>query len=139
MIKIILSTWSKFPHSLKDYGWVYEFGNSETPLSHYEVKMRTNKGGYLRGVYNTDGDLVQTSEISKDIPVPQYIMEALFESPYKDWKVVGNKEVVSFYNGEDNSIATQNFRLKVEKGKETKQLAFNYEASTGKHQARLIR
>ena len=132
------ATWSKFPHSLKEYGWLYEFGNSETPLSNYEVTMKTSNG-LLKGVYNTAGELTQTSETSKNIQVPQYIMKALFESQYKDWKVVGNKEVVNFFNEKDHSIATQSFKLKVENGKETKRLAFDYDVNTGKLEARVIR
>ena len=132
------STWSKLPHTLKDYGWVYDFGG-ETKLSHYKVQMKTTSGDLLRGVYDTEGNLVESREISKNIRVPRYIMVALFEGPYKDWKIVGNREVVNFYNGKDNSLARQNFKLKLQKDKETAKLAFDYEASTGKLEARVIK
>jgi len=132
-------TWSKFPHTLKEYGWVYEVGTTDNMPSHYEVTMRTTSGGYMLGFYSADGYLTETREISKNISVPRYILEALFESPYKDWKIVGNKEVINFYQSMDNTVAEQNFRLSLEKDKERKKLAFNYDVSTGKLEARVIR
>ena len=132
-------TWSKFPHTLKEYGWVYEVGTTDNMPSHYEVTMRTTGGGYMLGYYSVDGYLTETREISKNTTVPRYILEALFESPYKDWKIVGNKEIINFYQSKDNTIAEQNFRLSVEKDKERKKLAFSYDVSTGKLEARLIR
>ena len=132
-------TWSKLPYKLQEFGWVYEVGAPENKLSRYEVSMTTSAKGYITGLYNADGELVETRERSKNIPVPRYIMEALFESPYKDWKVVGNKEVINFYQNKDNPNAEQNFRLNIEKDNVRKKLAFKYEASTGKLQAYLIK
>jgi hypothetical protein len=132
-------TWSKFPYKFKDFGWVYEVGNPEKKLSRYEVSIKTSRGGFLWGRYNADGDLVETKEISENIAVPKYILDALYTGPYKDWKIVGNKEVVNFYQNKDNPTAEQNFKLNIEKGNMKKKLAFQYEANSGKIQARLIR
>ena len=133
-------TWSKFPYTLKEFGWVYEVGDSDQKLSFYEVNMKTSSKGFLTARYNENGDLIETRERSKNIPVPQYILKALYEGEYKDWRIVGNKEVVNFYqNRGDHSVAEQNFRLNLEKDNVKRKIAFNYEASTGKLEARLIR
>jgi len=132
-------TWSKFPYTLKEFGWVYEVGESEQDLSRYEVRMRTNTGNLMSGIYSKDGNLIQTRELSKNIPVPRYIMETLYGGEFSGWKVIGNKEMITFFHEKDHSIAEQNFRVIIEKGKERKRMAFNYEASTGKLTARLIR
>lgn len=131
-------TWSKLPHQLKEFGWVYEIGDTDTPINSYKVRIKTN-ARVLSGSYDAEGNLVETHERSKDIAVPRYVMEALYSSPYKDWKIVGNKEIVNFYNLSDNSLATQNFKLKLEKDNKRKTLAFNYEVNSGRLEARLIR
>jgi hypothetical protein len=132
-------TWSKFPHSLKEYGWVYEVGESNQDLSHYVVRMRTSTGDLMWGFYDADGSLSETREISKNIAIPRYILESLYAGPYKDWRIVGNREMINFYHTKDNSIAEQNFKLIIEKDKERKKMAFNYEVSSGKLEARVIR
>lgn len=133
-------TWSKFPYTLKEFGWVYEVGDSEKELSFYEVSIKTSSNGFLKGKYNVDGDLIETRERSKNIPVPQYILKEIYEGEYKDWKIVGNKEVVNFYQGRGvHPVAEQNFRLNLEKDNVKRKLAFNYEANTGKLEVRLIK
>lgn len=132
-------TWSKFPYKINDFGWVYEVGPQEDKLSRYEVTMRTSSGGYFYGYYNAEGDLVETMERSKDIPVPRYIMVALYETPYRDWKIVGNREVVNFYQNTSDPVAEQHFKLIVEKDNKRKRLAFNYDVNTGNLQAMVIR
>jgi hypothetical protein len=131
-------TWSKLPYKFKDFGWVYEVGRPEKNLTHYEVTLKTSDG-FLWGSYNEDGDLVKTREISKNIAVPTYILKEIYTGPYKDWKIVGNKEVVNFYENKDRPYAEQNFRINVEKDNIIKKLAFTYEANSGKLQARLIK
>lgn len=133
------ATWSAFPHTLKEYGWLYDFGNSEHPTSQYEVIFKSRQGEVMDGTYNVEGDLIKSTEVSKNIPIPGYIMDALFQSQYKDWQIVGDKEVVKFYNTSDKSVANQDFMLKVEKDNKIKKLTFNYEAEAGKLQARLVK
>jgi len=132
-------TWSKFPYALKEYGWVYDLGTSDIQLVNFEVTMRTTKGDNLSAVYNAEGELVETRQNSRDVPVPLYIRTALAKGEYKDWKIVGNKEVINYYHGPNYAKADQHFKLKIENGKEKKRLVFDYEASTGKLEARVIR
>jgi hypothetical protein len=132
-------TWSKFPYTLKEFGWVYEVGDTDKPLTGYEVSMRTSNNGFLTGVYNSEGELVETRERSKDIAVPQYILADFYEGEFKDWKIVGSKELVNFFQGKNSPVARQKFTLNIEKDKVRKKLAYNYEAGSGKLQAQLVK
>jgi hypothetical protein len=132
-------TWSRFPFTFREYGCVYEAGaDGEMPMQ-YEVRMKTTKGDYMWGTYAADGDLIQTREKSRNIAIPHYILEALAKSDYRDWKIVGNKEIINVYKSSGNLLAKQNMKLNLGKDSERKKIAFSYEASTGKLEARLIR
>jgi len=129
-------TWSKFPYELKEYGWVYEVGSSDNnALAGFEVTMKTSNGNTHRGLYNVDGKLIESREVSKNIPIPRYIMEALASSEYSDWKIVGDREIVQFYNSGEKPSADQYFKLTLQKEKTKRKIAFKYEANTGKYQA----
>jgi hypothetical protein len=125
-------TWSKFPFALKEYGWVYDAGASDIPLNRYEVTMRTNSGDELWAIYSPKGELVQTREVFKNAIVPQSVMQSLANSQYKDWKIVGDKEVIRFYHDHDNSTVEQHYRLTVEKDKVKRTISFNYQNKSNK-------
>ncbi len=132
-------TWSKFPYEFKDYGWVYEVGSSSSDLNQllgYKVIMRTTQGNNLQAFYNANGNLTETRERSKNIALPRYVREALATGEYKDWKAIGDKELIQFYRpDEKNPYAQQVFKVTLQKDKEKRKLTFKYEASTGKLQA----
>ncbi len=129
-------TWTKFPRELKEFGWVYEVGsNPDLPLSGFDVTMRTSSGRDLQANYDVNGKLTESRERSINIPVPVYILRDIAVSEYKDWKIIGNKEVVQYYSTGDKPTADQYFRLVLQKGNEKKKLAYKYEANTGKFQA----
>jgi hypothetical protein len=132
-------TWSKFPYTLKEFGWVYEVGESGNALSSFEVYMKTTKSGYMTALYDAEGELVETRERSKNIAIPQYILAAFYEGEFKDWKIVGNKEVVNFFQGNGSPAAKQSFTINIEKDNKRKRLAYNYEAGSGKLHAQVIR
>jgi len=127
-------TWSSFPYQLKEYGWVYEVGSSVEPLTNYEVTMRTTEGNTMSGIYDSQGDLIETREVSRNIALPRYVREELVSGEFKDWKVVGTRELVQFYKDIEGPRADQVFKLTVEKEKEKRKLTFKYEASTDKYQ-----
>ena len=102
------------------------------PLSHYKVLITTTNGN-IEGTYNDAGKLVASYETYKNVAVPFYIIEEFLNTEYKDWKIVADKEVVKVYNDKmDNTVLSQNFRLKVKKDNKVKRLTFDYDASTGK-------
>jgi hypothetical protein len=127
-------TWSSFPHQLKEYGWVYDIGSSSVPLTNFEVTMKTTAGDVMSAIYGVDGNLLETREISKNIPLPRYVMEALTTSEFKDWTVVGNREVTRFYQDPGSPRADQIIKLTLEKESSKKKLTFKYVELTGKYQ-----
>jgi hypothetical protein len=122
-------TWSKFPFALKEYGWVYDMGASDIKLNRYEVTMKVNGGNDLCAVYAANGDLIETREMSTNVPVPASVMTALSKSQYKDWTIVGNKEIIRYFHDHDKSSVEQHFRLTVEKDKVRRSISFNDQAS----------
>jgi len=105
----------KVPYALKEYGWVYDVGASNIKLDRYEVTIKNKEGNDLWAVYTAKGELVESREASVNVPVPANIMQELLKSQYKDWKIVGDKEIIRFYHDHNNSSVEQHFRLTVEK------------------------
>jgi hypothetical protein len=122
-------TWSRFPYALKEYGWVYDVGAKDIVLDRYEVTMKTNKGNDLSAIYTSKGELVETSEVSTNIAVPPPVMDEFLKSKYKDWKIVGNKEIIRFYHDHNNSSVEQHFRITVEKDGVKRSISFNWQGS----------
>jgi hypothetical protein len=121
-------TWSKFPYALKEYGWVYDVGASTLDLNHYEVTMKTKTGNDLWAVYDADGDLIETREMSTNIPLPQSVKDGLAKSQYKDWTVVGDKEIIRYYHDHNKTSAEQHFRVTVQKNNVKRSISFNFQA-----------
>ena len=122
-------TWSKFPYALKEYGWVYDVGSADLKLDRYAVQMKTDKGDDLWAAYDINGNLIETREILKNVPIPNSVMDEFSKSKYKDWKIVGNKEVIKFYHDRNNSSVEQHFRITVEKDKVRRSISFNWQGS----------
>jgi hypothetical protein len=123
-------TWSKFPFALKEYGWVYDVGASDINLNRYEVTLTTDKGDDLWAVYSASGDLIETREAFKNTALPQSVQESLAKSQYKDWTVVGNKELIKFYHDHNNSSVEQHYRITVQKDNVKRSISFNFQHST---------
>jgi hypothetical protein len=123
------ATWSKFPYALKEYGWVYDVGASNIKLDRYEVTIKNKEGNDLWAVYTAKGELVESREASVNVPVPANVMQELSKSQYKDWKIVGDKEIIRFYHDHNNSSVEQHFRLTVEKDNVKRSISFNYQGT----------
>jgi hypothetical protein len=121
------ATWSKFPYALKEYGWVYDVGASDIKLDRYEVQMKNKEGHDLWAVYTAKGELVESREAAKDVAIPTNVQLALSKSQYKDWKVVGDKEIIRFYHDHDMASVEQHFRLTVEKDNAKRSISFNFQ------------
>jgi hypothetical protein len=132
-------TWSVFPANLKDYGWMYEVNNDGNDLTRYEVTINTSDGRDLWATYDAGGNLIETRETVKNVPIPRYVQEALYDSPYRTWQVSSDREIVKYYQGNKGARAFQDFRIIVENGKNVKKLGFKYSASKGRYQAYVVR
>jgi hypothetical protein len=123
------ATWSKFPYALKEYGWVYDVGASDIKLDRFEVSMKTKKGDDLWAVYTANGELVESRETVNNVALPANIQEAFSKSQYKDWKIVGDKQVIKCYHDHNNKNVEQHFRLTVEKDNVKRSLSFNFQGT----------
>lgn len=121
------ATWTKFPYALHEYGWVYDKAASDVKPDFYRVTMKTAKGR-LSAVYSAKGDLVSTREESTNIEIPPYVLESLSKSKYKDWTVIGNKEIIKYYH--DKSSVEQHIRLTLAKDNVVRSISFNYHGDT---------
>jgi hypothetical protein len=54
-------------------------------------------------------------------------MEKFQNSQYKDWKIVGSKEVIKYYHDHNNSSVEQHFRITVEKDNVKRGISFNWQ------------
>jgi hypothetical protein len=125
-------TWTKFPFALKEYGWVYDVGSSDLQLDRYEVIMKTKGGNDLWAVYDVAGNLVETREASTNVPIPASIMESFKKSQYKDWAIVGDKEIIKYFHDHNGKSVEQHFRITVEKDKVRRSISFNYQQTATK-------
>jgi hypothetical protein len=123
------ATWSKFPYALKEYGWVYDVGASDIKLDRYLVKMKTDKDHEFWAVYAANGDLIESREISTDVAIPPSVREAFANSQYKDWKIVGTREIIKFYHDHNENSVEQHFRITVQKDDIKRSISFNYQGS----------
>jgi hypothetical protein len=121
-------TWTKFPYALKEYGWVYDsIGTTNVKPDRYQVSMKTNSGQDLYAVYSADGTLIATREITIDAPIPESVKRKLAKSIYKDWAIVGTREIIRYYHDKKN--VEQHFRVTVAKDNVRRTLSFNYLAT----------
>jgi hypothetical protein len=123
-------TWSKFPYALKEYGWVYDVGAGNLALNRYEVRMKTKEGHDLWAVYSAEGDLIESREASTNVTVPAHVKEALAKSEYKDWNIIGDKEIIKYYHDHTNTTVEQHFRLTVQKDKVKRSISFNFQGGS---------
>jgi hypothetical protein len=94
--------------------------------------MKTDKGGDLWAVYAANGDLIETREVAKDAALSPTVMDKLSKSQYKDWKVVGNKEIIKYYHDNDFTSVEQHVRVTVEKDNVKRSISFNDQATSNK-------
>jgi hypothetical protein len=121
------STWTKFPYALKEYGFVYDKAAADVKPDRYEVSMKATNGDDLYAVYSADGVLIATREVNKNAAVPASVIAELSKSQYKDWKIVGNKEIIRYYH--DKKSVEQHFRVTVAKENVKRTISFNYQAT----------
>jgi len=122
-------TWSKFPYKLKEYGWVYDVNSPGNNLDSYLVTMKTTDGKDFQAVYTADGSLVESREMSVNVIIPKEVMKELQNSAYKDWNIVGNKEIIKYYRDRNNINVEQHFRITVEKENLKKSISFDWNGS----------
>jgi hypothetical protein len=119
-------TWCKFPYALKEYGWLYDVNSPGSDFNGYTVTMKTKDGKDFQAMYNADGSLIESKEMSVNVPVPQDIMAELLNSSYKDWNIVGDRQIIKFYRDRNNSNVESHMRITVEKDNVKKNISFSW-------------
>lgn len=82
---------------------------------HVEFKSRK---GFLKANFNRDGDLIKTSSRFENIILPEDLRHELYRN-HKGWEMTKNVHVTISKNG---TVKKDYFRIKLEKGKETKKI-----------------
>lgn len=77
------------------------------------VTAKSSKG-YLRAVYNDDGNLVQTFQKFKDIALPPDVRNEVYNN-YKGWTMSSNKFIAS---GRGEKLENQKYVVTMQKGKQ---------------------
>jgi hypothetical protein len=117
-------TWTKFPYSLSDYGWINNQSTNSQP-EHFEVKMTTPAGDKLSAIYTSDGKLLKTNEIFLNVTLPSSVVAKLSNSQYKNWTMIGNR-VIIHYDHSKNSV-DQSYRVVLAKGTTERTISINFQ------------
>jgi hypothetical protein len=116
--------WGKFPYVLEKYGWVVSKEAAGQNPDRYEVNIKAKDGSDIYAVYSPDGTIIQSRTIRKNAALPFTVTQALAKSQYKDWNVVGDKELIKYWNAKND--IEEHFRITVEKNNIKKTISFNY-------------
>jgi hypothetical protein len=117
-------TWGKFPYVLEKYGWVVAKDAANQKPDRYEVYIKAHDGSDIYAIYSPDGTIIQSRVIRKNAALPSSVLQALAKSQYKDWNVVGDKELIKYFNAKND--VEEHFRITVEKNNVKKTISFNY-------------
>jgi len=123
-------TWGKFPYTLENYGWVVNPDAAGEKPDHYEVFIKAKDGSDVYAVYAANGTIIQSRSLYKNIALPAVVKDRLAKSQYKDWTIVGDKEIIKYLNDEKDVI--QHFRVTVEKNNVKRSISFNYDEPVNK-------
>jgi hypothetical protein len=116
--------WGKFPFILEKYGFVIAKGSENQRPDYYEVNIKSHDGSDIYAVYSSDGTIIESKTIRKNAALPLSVTQALAKSQYKDWTIVGDKELIKYYNSKND--IEEHFRITLEKNNVKKTVSFNY-------------
>jgi hypothetical protein len=116
--------WGKFPFVLEKYGFVIAKGTENQKPDYYEVNIKTKDGSDIYAVYSSDGTIIQSKTIRKNAALPLSVTQSLAKSQYKDWTIVGDKELIKYYNSKKD--VEEHFRVTLEKNNVKKTVSLNY-------------
>jgi hypothetical protein len=81
-----LIAWSLTPNEFKEYG-LFSNNESNDPVSHYKIELRTKDGSDVVAVFKSTGELIRYNLINKNAPLPAAIRKQIKNSHYRDWKI----------------------------------------------------
>jgi hypothetical protein len=113
--------WGVFPYELKDYGWVVNKDNNE-PIDRYEISMKAKDGSDVFAVFEANGELIRYRMVHKDEALPSKVLNAIAKTEYKDWKLVGETEVVK----SNQKKIVDHYIVKMKNGNKKKNLYYSF-------------
>jgi len=111
--------WGSFPYELKDYGWVVN-KDYDSPIDHYEIHLKTKDGNDVYAVFESTGEMIRYRMTNKKAPLPASILSAIAKTEYKDWKLLGDSEVIK----SNQKKIVEHYAVKLEKGNQKKTLYY---------------
>lgn len=117
--------YGKFPYVLEKFAWVIDQDAKELKPDLFEAYIKTSDGSRIYAIYKPDGTIVQSRTIRVNAALPRDVGEALAKSQYKDWKVVGDKEFIKYFNSKNN--IEEHVKVTVEKDNVKKNISFNFD------------
>lgn len=114
--------WGKFPYVLEKYGWIVSKSAGDQKPDRYEAYIKADDGSEIYAIYNPDGTIIQSRIIRKNAEIPHLVAEKLAKSKYAGWKIVGDREVIKYYNSPKD--IEEHFRITVEKNGSKKTVSF---------------
>jgi hypothetical protein len=117
------ATWTKFPVSLKAYGWRYNKNMGDS----FKVTMHTTDGFDLSAIYSTEGTLISTREVFVNVELPSAVTDKIEHRFSKEWVVTSTMETILYHHNR-NSVEQQ-FRVTISNGKIIRTISFNDKAT----------
>src|SRR5688500_7433020 len=90
-------------------------------IDHYTVMLKGEKGGYIYGLYNKDGDLQKMKVLAKDFALPATVSKAATSGNYEGYAIKSDKYVKMV----DKKSNREYVEVVVGNGGETKRLYFD--------------
>lgn len=116
--------WGKFPYVLEKYGWIVSQEAKQQKPDYYEVFIKASDGSDVYAIYKPDGTILQSKIVRTNAVLPSSVMKKFENSKYKGWNIVGDKELIKYYNAKND--VEEHYRITVEKGNVKKSISFNY-------------
>ena len=95
----------------------YDLGSDYKGNDSYLVTMKI-KNGVLAATYNENGKLISVVENYKNVKLPTAVIYSIYRA-FPEWKIVNDKFL---YAQEDGDIIKKQYKLKIRKNKEVKNL-----------------
>lgn len=127
-----------FPENMVDSEWGVALNEQLKKGDHefYTVKLKGKKGGYIYGLYNSKGELIELKMEAIDFALPENIASAATSGQYEGYKITGNKyKCYKVVNKESNKEYIQ---VEVAKGKDKKTLYFTPQGEFIKEKEKLL-
>jgi hypothetical protein len=112
------------PENMVDTEWGAELNEKikEGGKAYYTIKMKGEKGGFVYGPYDSNGQLKVMKIEANDVVLPPAIVTAATSGTYEGYQIKSNK--YKCYQVIDKNTNKEYVQVSIEKGKDKKTLFF---------------